>query len=176
MASNSGRKSGSSGRSGPRKRVVIGAGETVRVRYHDKEPQVESQRRSTRATEREGRCEAPGARALRGIEAWPAALGGEARRTRAQAATAFACADGARSRWSSQSWQSVVWGVGALLRAPIFTRRERRGRRSGAISRASADTPGGCDSAGCDAAETARCRDRASVGAQRVGCRCTGVA
>jgi len=47
MASNSSRKYGSSGRSGPRKRVVIGADETVRVRYHKNEPQVEAERRST---------------------------------------------------------------------------------------------------------------------------------
>lgn len=47
MVSNSGRRSGSSGRSTPRKRVVIGADETVRVRYNKNEPTVESERRST---------------------------------------------------------------------------------------------------------------------------------
>lgn len=47
MGSNSGRKYGSSGRSGPRKRVVIGADETVRVRYTQNEPQVEAERRPT---------------------------------------------------------------------------------------------------------------------------------
>jgi cell division protein FtsQ len=44
MASNSGRKSGSSGRSSSRNRVVIGAEETTRVRYAQDRPQVESQR------------------------------------------------------------------------------------------------------------------------------------
>ena len=48
MASNSHRKSGSSGRSTPRKRVVIGAHETVRVRYRRDKPEVESERRSPR--------------------------------------------------------------------------------------------------------------------------------
>ena len=47
MASNSGRKSGSSARSTSRKRVVIGAQETVRVSYSKDKPQVESERRRT---------------------------------------------------------------------------------------------------------------------------------
>lgn len=47
MTSNSGRKSGSSGRSTGRKRVVIGAEETTRVRYSQDRPQVESERRHT---------------------------------------------------------------------------------------------------------------------------------
>ena len=47
MASNSGRKSGSSGRSSSRKRVVIGAEETTRVRYSRDKPHVESERRKT---------------------------------------------------------------------------------------------------------------------------------
>lgn len=49
MGSNSGRRSGSSGRSTPRKRVVIGADETVRVRYRHDKPEVESERRPKRA-------------------------------------------------------------------------------------------------------------------------------
>jgi len=56
MASNSGRRSGSSGRSTGRKRVVIGAEETVRVRYNkDAQPQVESERRRARQNQRESR-------------------------------------------------------------------------------------------------------------------------
>lgn len=47
MASNSNRRSGSSERSGSRKRVVIGADETTRVRYNKDRPQVESERRKT---------------------------------------------------------------------------------------------------------------------------------
>ena len=55
MASSSGRKSGSSGRPGPRKRVVIGAAETVRVRYDKDKPHIEAERKkparkSTRAS------------------------------------------------------------------------------------------------------------------------------
>lgn len=53
MASNSNRRSGSSGRSGSRKRVVIGADETTRVSYAKDKPQVESERRKTqRQTQR----------------------------------------------------------------------------------------------------------------------------
>ncbi|MDZ4169087.1 MAG: FtsQ-type POTRA domain-containing protein [Coriobacteriia bacterium] len=65
MASSSSRKSGSSGRSNPRKRVVIGAHETVRVRYDRDKPVVESERTtrgrtgSARATQPPG---SPGAK------------------------------------------------------------------------------------------------------------------
>ena len=45
MTLNSGRKSGSSARSTGRKRVVIGAEETTRVRYSQDKPEVESERR-----------------------------------------------------------------------------------------------------------------------------------
>lgn len=47
MASSSGRKSGSSGSSSNRKRVVVGAEETVRVRYKKGTPEVESERKRT---------------------------------------------------------------------------------------------------------------------------------
>lgn len=50
MTSNSSRKSGSSARSTGRKRVVIGAEETTRVRYSQDRPQVESERRRTQRT------------------------------------------------------------------------------------------------------------------------------
>lgn len=53
MASNSRRKSGSSGSSNPRRRVVIGAQETLRVRYDKDQPQVEAERKgkSSRASQ-----------------------------------------------------------------------------------------------------------------------------
>ena len=54
MASNSSRRSGSSGRS-TRKRVVIGAQETVRVRYSQHKPQVETEKRSESAVRRDAR-------------------------------------------------------------------------------------------------------------------------
>jgi cell division protein FtsQ len=60
MASNSGRKSGSSGRSSNRKRVVIGAEETTRVRYSRDKPEVESERRKTpRQSARDSSRKAP---------------------------------------------------------------------------------------------------------------------
>ncbi len=54
MASNSNQKSGSSGRSTNRKRVVIGARETVRVRYSKGQPEVEAtpKQRPSRPKER----------------------------------------------------------------------------------------------------------------------------
>ncbi|MBI5230653.1 MAG: FtsQ-type POTRA domain-containing protein [Coriobacteriales bacterium] len=48
MGSNSRRKSASSGRSTPRKRVVIGASETMRVRYNKGEPEVHTERKEPR--------------------------------------------------------------------------------------------------------------------------------
>lgn len=49
MASSSNRKSGSSARSTTRKRVVIGADETVRVRYAKGQPKVDSERKRKQA-------------------------------------------------------------------------------------------------------------------------------
>ena len=64
MASNSGRKSGSSGRSSSRKRVVIGADETTRVRYSRDKPEVESERRKTpRQSKRDSSRTSPTAKA-----------------------------------------------------------------------------------------------------------------
>jgi cell division protein FtsQ len=64
VASNSGRRSGSSGRSSSRKRVVIGAEETVRVKYKKKGPEVEAERkRAGRAGARSGESGKPKPRA-----------------------------------------------------------------------------------------------------------------
>ncbi len=112
MASNSGRKSGSSGRSNPRKRVVIGADETVRVRYRHNKPEVESERR--------GRSRTAGAR-----RPTPAAKAGE------RLSTAKRQERERRQRWSQVRRIAIAVGVGllvlggitlliALYRAPIF--------------------------------------------------------
>lgn len=69
MASNSGRRSGSSGRSTPRKRVVIGAQETVRVRYRKDAPEVESERRAKRQRAAESRPQSSSSRAGKRLSA-----------------------------------------------------------------------------------------------------------
>ena len=62
MASSSGRKSGSSGSSSNRKRVVVGAEETVRVRYKQGNPEVESERKRTPRQEQRSTSERAGSR------------------------------------------------------------------------------------------------------------------
>ena len=85
MASNSGRKSGSSGRSGPRKRVVLGAEDTVRVRYNS--GQAAGRRRApndVREGRRAGPSEATGG-ALARIASRSTGLGCQEGGARAQA-------------------------------------------------------------------------------------------
>lgn len=120
MASNSNRKSGSSGRSTSRRRVVIGAEETVRVRYNKDKPQVEAERRSTssRRKTRQGPKAAPraGTGASRQGKRISAAKRDERQRRqqtirlkRIGLVVAIVTGVGA-----------AVWGVFALLDAPIF--------------------------------------------------------
>jgi len=120
MTSNSGRKSGSSGRSTGRKRVVIGAAETTRVRYAHDTPQVESERRKSprqqqpRATK--SRLGTPGPKPT-GVGKRIAGAKRDERERRQQAIarrrmlllTGLAVALGV-----------VVWGLVALWRAPIL--------------------------------------------------------
>jgi cell division protein FtsQ len=118
MASNSNRRYGSSGRSGPRKRVVIGADETVRVRYHQDRPQVEAERRSTTrqdakvATKRAG-VERPASRHGKRISA---AKREERERRRRMLKV---------RRWTllvmaAATVVACVWVAVALYRAPVF--------------------------------------------------------
>jgi cell division protein FtsQ len=117
MASNSGRKSGSSDRSKRRKRVVIGANETVRVRYRHDEPEVESERKSPRGKRKAGTARdgspGKGARGKPGLS--DAKREERERRQRLarlrQVALALALATAVAF---------AAWGAVALYRAPIL--------------------------------------------------------
>ena len=120
MTSNSGRKSGSSGRSTGRKRVVIGAAETTRVRYAHDRPQVESERRKSprqqqqRATK--SRLGTPGPKPT-GVGKRIAGAKRDERERRQQAI--------ARRRLLllaglAAALGVVVWGLVALWQAPIL--------------------------------------------------------
>ncbi len=119
MASSSGRKSGSSGRSNPRKRVVIGAAETVRVTYDKKkQPRVESERKTARPTrESSSRPKrAVSSASVAGKRISNAKREERERRQRGIRARRLAIAVAAVG-----AVFLVVWGLVALYRAPIFT-------------------------------------------------------
>ena len=120
MTSNSGRKSGSSGRSTGRKRVVIGAEETTRVRYAHDRPQVESERRhpvrqqAQRAAK--SRLGTPGPKPT-GVGKRIAGVKRDERERRKQAiARRRALLLGA----AFIGFALVVWGLVALWQAPLF--------------------------------------------------------
>lgn len=114
MASNSGRRYGSSGRSKPRKRVVIGAEETVRVRYHRNQPQVESERK-TPAARRTAASRPAAPRSHQGKRLSSAKREERERRQRAiRLRRTGILAVGA------VLVALVVWGLMALVRAPVF--------------------------------------------------------
>ena len=120
MTSNSGRKSGSSGRSTGRKRVVIGAEETTRVRYRQDRPQVESERRRAQRQPQQraasSRLGAPGPKPTGAGKRIAGAKRDErekrqqaiARRRLVVVVAAVALLGG------------VIWGCVALWRAPIL--------------------------------------------------------
>lgn len=112
MASNSHRKSGSSARSTGRKRVVIGAEETVRVRYKRNEPEVESERRrGSSSRERTPRAaKGPGAR-----------LANVKRDEREQRQRALARRRALAAAAGVVIVIAAVWALIALWRAPIFS-------------------------------------------------------
>jgi len=120
MTSNSGRKSGSSGRSTGRKRVVIGAEETTRVRYSQDRPQVESERRHTqRAPQR-------ASTAARSTKKGPKPTGighriaGAKRDEREKRQLAMARRRLLLGVLAAGAAFLMIWGVVALWRAPIF--------------------------------------------------------
>lgn len=137
MASSSDRKSGSSGRSTPRRRVVIGAEETVRVRFAKDKPEVEAERRKTPAAaarsaarqNQSARQKTPAARIPSSMRAKDASAKAsvagrriaEAKRDeRDQRRRAMR-----RRRTVSLSVLALlivgtVWGVSAIVRSPMF--------------------------------------------------------
>ncbi len=120
MASSSGRKSGSSGRSGPRKRVVIGADETVRVRYHNKEPHAGAQGRST--TRQSSKAGAKRTGPERSAASRHGRRLSEAKREERERRQRYI----RLRRWGAIALALglvalIIWGAGAIVRAPIFT-------------------------------------------------------
>jgi cell division protein FtsQ len=119
MASNSGRKSGSSGRSSSRNRVVIGAEETTRVRYAQGRPKVEAERKkkpraASKAGERAGtRASKPGSAGRK--------VAGQKRDEREQRQREIARRRALMTALVVLAVAGVVWGLVALWRAPLFT-------------------------------------------------------
>lgn len=115
MGSNSGRRSGSSGRS-TRRRVVIGAEETVRVRYHKDQPQVESERkRAPRPVARKRAGVGKPAPSKQGKRLSQTKRDDRERRQRAISLRRTAAAVGALV-----VIVALIWGFVALLNAPVF--------------------------------------------------------
>ncbi|MDR3685698.1 MAG: FtsQ-type POTRA domain-containing protein [Coriobacteriia bacterium] len=120
MASSSGRRSGSSGSSSNRKRVVVGAEETVRVRYKQGNPEVESERKRTPRQEQRSASERAGSRVPKPSSAGRKVAGQKRddrdrrrkeigrRRVLLVAAAVLAVV-------------AVAWALSALWRAPLFT-------------------------------------------------------
>ena len=119
MASNSGRKSGSSGRSAPRKRVVLGAEDTVRVRYNSGQAQGDVRRKST------SKKGGGSAREHRTAERSPASRHGQ-RISAAKKEERERRQRGIRLRRAALVVVAVaaavllVWGALAATRAPMF--------------------------------------------------------
>jgi len=113
MASSSHRKSDSSGRSASRRRVVIGAEETVRVRYKKDRPEVESERRRALPV-RDGNKSTSGR--TPGTRLASAKRDERERRQRAILQRRMLV-------WAGIAVivVAVLWGLIALVRAPIFS-------------------------------------------------------
>lgn len=118
MASSSNRKSGSSGRSTTRRRVVIGADETVRVRYSKDKPQVEAERTKT------SRTNANAASRRAGIGPRPTGVGKRIASTRRDERDKRR--RGIRLRRQALSASvlilaiAIVWGIGSFARSDTF--------------------------------------------------------
>lgn len=115
MASNSNRRSGSSGRS-TRKRVVIGAQETVRVRYNQHKPQVETEKRSEPAVRRDARLASARTGPRAGHRVSTTKRDDRERRHRAQKAKVALVGVAALAGLAI-----AAWAVIALWNAPIFS-------------------------------------------------------
>jgi len=120
MTSNSGRKSGSSGRSTGRKRVVIGAEETTRVRYSQDRPQVESERRHTQRSPQRASAAARSAKTGPKPTGVGRRIAGAKRDEREKRQTAIARRRTLLGTLAVLATVLVLWGIVALWRAPIF--------------------------------------------------------
>ena len=118
MASNSGRKSGSSGRSSSRSRVVIGADETLRVRYSRDKPEVQSERRKTpRQSKRDS---TPSASKSPRPSSAGRRMANEKREERDRRKRSIARRRAAVVVAGALGVAAVLWGLSALWRAPLF--------------------------------------------------------
>jgi cell division protein FtsQ len=121
MASNSGRKSGSSGRSSSRNRVVIGASETTRVRYDQDRPQVESERkRAPRANSSASAKERAGTRTPK-VSSAGRKVASQKRDDRDKRRREISRRRALAGVLVVIAVAGVVWGLVALWRAPLFT-------------------------------------------------------
>ena len=121
MASNSGRKSGSSGRSSSRSRVVIGASETTRVRYAQDQPQVESERnRAPRKTSTAQGKERAGTRTPK-VSSAGRKVASQKRDDRDKRRREISRRRALAAILLVLALAGVVWGLVALWRAPLFT-------------------------------------------------------
>lgn len=118
MVSNSGRKYGSSGRSGSRKRVVIGADETVRVRYKQNQPQVEAERRLTPRQSRPGARSPQAGQSRTSKQARQVSASKKLERERRQ--RSIRLKRGALYAVGLVAVLLVAWGIVAIYRAPIL--------------------------------------------------------
>ena len=121
MASNSGRKSGSSGRSSSRNRVVIGAAETTRVHYAQDRPQVESERkRAPRTASSSKGSERAGTRTPK-VSSAGRKVASQKRDDRDRRRRDIARRRALVAVLAVIAAAAVVWGLLALWRAPLFT-------------------------------------------------------
>lgn len=117
MASNSGRKSVSSGRSSSRSRTVIGGKETVRVRYAENRPQVEAERK--RAGQRGG-GDKVGTRVPK-VGAASRKVSAQKREDRDKRRKSISRRNAVLPILGVIAAAGVVWGLVALWQAPLFT-------------------------------------------------------
>jgi cell division protein FtsQ len=120
MASSSNRKSGSSGRSSSRRRVVIGADETVRVSYTKDQPQIESERRrAPRQAQRSTPGRATGASGM-GSGGAGRRIANDKREERDRRRRALARRRILAGVGIALLAAAAVWGLVALWKAPLL--------------------------------------------------------
>lgn len=117
MASNSSRKSGSSGRSSSRRRTVIGGKETVRVRYAENQPQVEAERKRTG---QRGTGDRAGTRVPK-VGAASRKVSAQKRDDRDKRRKSISRRNAVLPILGVIAAAGVVWGLVALWQAPLFT-------------------------------------------------------
>ena len=119
MASNSGRRSGSSGASSSRRRVVIGAEETVRVQHKKDRTEIESERKRTSRSTQRAASERTGSRVPRPSSAG-VRVASQKREERDHRRTVIARRRFALGAAAVVAVAAIAWGAVALWQAPIL--------------------------------------------------------